>query len=219
MTSPLAVKRAAAPENAKPIKNATRAAVEARTRATSRSNGSSAPRICDPSQKPSSWATITPAIRPNATSSSVICGLPKPEIIQLRLGASILRHRPSGHQALFVTSRGRTSRDELAPVWSKSLSIEAGALPPTILTIETITRHEILHFGISSWLMTGKKLSNVDSVNLLRRPRHGSTLQASLPCLVGLPGRLGGRLLKGPPFLSRKRYATRGAAENEKSLS
>src|SRR5262249_56498868 len=36
--------------------------------------GSSAERISEPSQKPSSWAATTPAIRPNATSSSVIRG-------------------------------------------------------------------------------------------------------------------------------------------------
>src|SRR5215471_15429935 len=74
MISSRSIKRDAAPENAKPIKNATNAAVDARTRATCRSKGSSAERISEPSQKPSSWAATTPAIRPNATSSSVIRG-------------------------------------------------------------------------------------------------------------------------------------------------
>src|SRR3989442_353169 len=74
MISSRSIKRDAAPENAKPIKNATRAAVDVRTRATCRSKGSSAERISEPSQKPSSWTATTPAIRPNATSSSVIRG-------------------------------------------------------------------------------------------------------------------------------------------------
>src|SRR5262249_10485435 len=74
MISSRSIKRDAAPENAKPIKNATRAAVDARTRATCRSKASSAERLCEPSQNPSSWAATTPAIRPNATSSSVIRG-------------------------------------------------------------------------------------------------------------------------------------------------
>src|SRR5262249_49061837 len=74
MISSRSIKRDAAPENAKPTKNATNAAVDARTRATCRSKGSSAERISEPSQKPSSWAATTPAIRPNATSSSVIRG-------------------------------------------------------------------------------------------------------------------------------------------------
>src|SRR4029450_321959 len=74
MISSRSIKRDAAPENAKPIKNATRAAVDARTRATCRSKDSSAERISEPSQKPSSWTATTPTIRPNATSSSVIRG-------------------------------------------------------------------------------------------------------------------------------------------------
>src|SRR6516162_6429749 len=74
MISSRSIKRDAAPENAKPTKNATNAAVDARTRATCRSKGSSAERISEPSQKPSSWAATTPAIRLNATSSSVIRG-------------------------------------------------------------------------------------------------------------------------------------------------
>src|SRR6516225_2641158 len=79
MISSRSIKRDAAPENAKPTKNATNAAVDARTRAICRSKGSSAERISEPSQKPSSWAATTPAIRPNATSSSVIRGPLKPE--------------------------------------------------------------------------------------------------------------------------------------------
>src|SRR5438128_11240035 len=74
MISSRSIKRDAAPENAKPIKNATRAAVDVRTRATCRSKDSSAERISEPSQKPSSWTATTPAIRPNATSSAVIRG-------------------------------------------------------------------------------------------------------------------------------------------------
>src|SRR5215471_12614311 len=79
MISSRSIKRDAAPENAKPIKNATRAAVDVRTRAICRSKGSSAERISEPSQKPSSWAATTPTIRPNATSSSVIRDPLKPE--------------------------------------------------------------------------------------------------------------------------------------------
>src|SRR5262249_3174298 len=74
MISTRSIKRDDAPENAKPIRNATTAAVEVRTRATCRSKGSSAERSREPSQKPSSWATTTPAIRPNTTSNSVIVG-------------------------------------------------------------------------------------------------------------------------------------------------
>src|SRR5215469_11441726 len=43
--------RDAAPENAKPIKNATSAAVDVRTRPTCRSRGSSFERVSEPSQK------------------------------------------------------------------------------------------------------------------------------------------------------------------------
>src|SRR5215475_11901310 len=76
MRSSRFVKRDAAPENAKPTKNATRAAVDVRTRTICRSNGSSAVRQSEPSQKPISYAATTPAIRPVATSNSLIVSSP-----------------------------------------------------------------------------------------------------------------------------------------------
>src|SRR5271156_4094136 len=80
MISKRSINRDAAPENAKPIKNATRAAVDVRTRAICRSKGSSVERASEPSQKPSSWGATTPPIRPTAISNSVIGGPPKPEL-------------------------------------------------------------------------------------------------------------------------------------------
>src|SRR5262249_29661316 len=108
MMSSRAIKRDAAPENAKPIKNATTAAVDARTRVICRSKGSSTERISEPNQKPSSWAATTPAIRPDATNISVICRPldPPRHTLQVtsRLFVRITLDKDSAYSSGYLTS-------------------------------------------------------------------------------------------------------------------
>src|SRR5262249_33666784 len=72
MRSCRSMKRDAAPENAKPIKNATRAAVDVRTRPICRSKASSFERVSEPNQSQSrEWQQLR-QLDQSAGSSAVI---------------------------------------------------------------------------------------------------------------------------------------------------
>src|SRR5262249_47125959 len=150
MMSCRAIKRDAAPENAKPIKNATTAAVDARTRVTCRSKGSSAARISEPNQKPSSCATTTPATRPNATNISIICSpldpppLPPKGDHALHLLASLLLDNSKSRRA----SHPRDDRKDSTP------------------TMRCCGYTRRVHKLISTWIMTAADHEYVSCVGL-----------------------------------------------------